>query len=93
MSHEPLTINNRLIDESFDYILWVLCIKYYVRIPILTLAPAHPLGNTSMENTRPAFGEKPSTRCHGCHRPQLPPFVKRTVVIHDTDGGFAVNVS
>ena len=27
MSHEPLTINNRLIDELFDFRLWVLCIS------------------------------------------------------------------
>ena len=26
LSHEPLTINNRLIKKSFDYISWVLCI-------------------------------------------------------------------
>ena len=25
MSHEPSTINNRLLNELFDYILWVLC--------------------------------------------------------------------
>ena len=27
LSHEPLTSNNRLIKELFDYILWVLCIS------------------------------------------------------------------
>ena len=32
MSHERVTIDNRSINELFDYILYVLCIKYHPRI-------------------------------------------------------------
>ena len=36
MSHEPLAINNQLINYLFDYLLQVLGIRYWVlsRIPI-----------------------------------------------------------
>ena len=37
----------RLINVSCDYISSVLGIRHYPRIPITTLAPAHPLGDTS----------------------------------------------
>ena len=42
MSHEPLTINNRLINKLFDCILYVLCIEHFPRIPIPTPARRPP---------------------------------------------------
>ena len=47
MIHEPFTINHRLINELFDYLLQVLGIRYYRRIPIPTPASAAPLGDTT----------------------------------------------
>ena len=42
MSHEQLTINSRLINELFDYILKVLGIRHHLRIPIPNPAPKYP---------------------------------------------------
>ena len=39
MGHEALTINNRLINELFDY-LFIMNSEYYPRIPIHTPASA-----------------------------------------------------
>ena len=38
--NEPLIIDT---NELFDYLSWVLGIRHYPRIPILSRAPAHPL--------------------------------------------------
>ena len=35
MIHEPFTINYRLIDELFAYILWLLCIPEVAKFPKL----------------------------------------------------------
>ena len=32
LSHEPLTINNRLINKSFDYIIYRYQVFWYVQI-------------------------------------------------------------
>ena len=56
MNHQPLAINNRnnqIINESFDYILQVLRIRHYLRIPIPTDAPV-PL----LEDTRELGGHE-----------------------------------
>ena len=57
MSHETLTINNWLFNELFDYLLLVLCIEYYPRIPIPTLAKAAPLGDASAQDFKRLFVE------------------------------------
>ena len=46
MSHEPLSINNRLITELFEYLLQVLGSRYYPTIPIRTPTSAAPLQET-----------------------------------------------
>ena len=44
---EPVTINNRLMNGLFGYLLELLDIGYFLRVPIPTFASAAPLGDTS----------------------------------------------
>ena len=76
MSHEPLTIDNYLIHELFDYILQASCIKHHPRIPIPTPTFVAPHVRKNLSDTptefrkeKPADEGRPPVRASGRRPP------------------------